>query len=215
MWFKSLFASKSAQVATVLERNRKSSGERNVAWRCVTRGHGVKDNLNCNHVTDRCHLKSITKTHISILRKFVPCMRHVLCQPRTKNEIPLYKKKKWSAKMEKICDSVLDVSAVFCSVWSWTKMISECFYGLHAERAETSPSAEQFISVRNSLLSQKNLNFKASWIRCRFVVHSLSPEQFDCKIRQSTSTLEATGQSEWEKKRVFGTRWYLQNLKNL
>jgi len=62
----------------------------------VTRGHEVKDDLDCNHAPDRCHLKSITIT--VTIGGFISCMRDILCQSRTKNEIPLKKK-------SAICDS--------------------------------------------------------------------------------------------------------------
>lgn len=123
--------------------------KKNVAWR---EGIGVKENINCNHVSDSCHLKTITKALIT--QSSVAIFHDRLINPmsalqgmqtateevawssgsggnrlrirlrKKKNEIPL--RAIDARRREKNLRSwIVDVVSVFRFVWSWTEVICE------------------------------------------------------------------------------------------
>ena len=124
--------------------------KKNVAWR---EGIGVKENINCNHVSDSCHLKTITKalitqSSVAIFHdRLIPCQPYKECKQRRKkwpdqwewgtesdrlrirlrkrkNEIPL---RAIDARRRKknLRSWIMDVVSVFRFVWSWTEVICE------------------------------------------------------------------------------------------
>ena len=120
--------------------------EKSVAWRrCVTRGHGVKDKLDCNHATDRCHLKSITINVTQVYFVYAWCSMS-------------------ATQKERLWFSVFSFLLWWNAELEW---FVKCLNGHHAVWALRKDSICR-TTLKYSFLSQTSLSFKDAFLSCIF-----------------------------------------------